>query len=156
MSALAAAHELPLGGRELAMLCQKAEVRLQPIAVCAGAIAPGACMCACVPPELQAELQALSCTCCCCGQNLVVGAPCGVMDQLTASLGDEGQLLALLCQPAEVLGCVPIPPQVCNAQLRALTCAAAQGGLLLAGHVLQRAGKHAGQGRARTHAALTP
>uniref|UniRef100_A0A383W3L1 L-arabinokinase n=1 Tax=Tetradesmus obliquus TaxID=3088 RepID=A0A383W3L1_TETOB len=45
-------------------------------------------------------------------ENLVVGAPCGVMDQLTSSLGDAGQLLALLCQPAEVQGTTPIPPQV--------------------------------------------
>eukprot|EP00878_Enallax_costatus_P030896 GHUV01033703.1.p1 GENE.GHUV01033703.1~~GHUV01033703.1.p1 ORF type:complete len:600 (+),score=213.73 GHUV01033703.1:750-2549(+) len=45
-------------------------------------------------------------------ENLVVGAPCGVMDQMTAALGDAGQLLPLLCQPAEVQGGVPIPPQV--------------------------------------------
>jgi L-arabinokinase len=45
-------------------------------------------------------------------QNLVVGAPCGIMDQLTSSCGDAGQLLALLCQPAEVQGTTPIPPQV--------------------------------------------
>lgn len=37
-------------------------------------------------------------------ENLVAGAPCGIMDQMTSALGKEGQLLALLCQPAEVLG----------------------------------------------------
>ena len=69
MSGLAAAHQLDLNPRELAMLCQKAE-------------------------------------------NLVVGAPCGVMDQMASVLGQAGQLLALQCQPAEVQGQVPIPPQV--------------------------------------------
>lgn len=42
-------------------------------------------------------------------ENLVVGAPCGVMDQMTSALGEEGQLLELLCQPAEVLGSVKLP-----------------------------------------------
>jgi L-arabinokinase len=69
MSALAAAHGIPLEGRRLALLCQAAE-------------------------------------------NLVVGAPCGVMDQMASGLGVAGQLLALACQPAEVQGHVPIPPQV--------------------------------------------
>eukprot|EP00775_Hariotina_reticulata_P002039 gene2039-2361_t len=45
-------------------------------------------------------------------ENLVVGAPCGVMDQMTSCLGEAGQLLALLCQPAELQGNVPIPPQI--------------------------------------------
>lgn len=42
-------------------------------------------------------------------ENLVVGAPCGVMDQMTAVYGEEARLLALLCQPAEVEAMVPIP-----------------------------------------------
>jgi L-arabinokinase len=42
-------------------------------------------------------------------ENLVAGAPCGVMDQMTSAVGMEGQLLALLCQPAEVQGNVRIP-----------------------------------------------
>ncbi len=45
-------------------------------------------------------------------ENLVVGAPCGVMDQITAACGREGQLLALLCQPADLLGHVAIPPGI--------------------------------------------
>ena len=45
-------------------------------------------------------------------QNLCVGAPCGVMDQMTAALGEAGQLTALLCQPAELQAGVHIPPQV--------------------------------------------
>lgn len=45
-------------------------------------------------------------------ENLVVGAPCGVMDQLASTLGAEGSLLALLCRPAEVQGLVKIPDHV--------------------------------------------
>lgn len=39
-------------------------------------------------------------------ENLVVGAPCGVMDQMTSACGEENQLLALRCQPAELLGTI--------------------------------------------------
>lgn len=42
-------------------------------------------------------------------ENHVVGAPCGIMDQMTSSLGRENELLALLCQPATVEGYVAIP-----------------------------------------------
>ncbi len=42
-------------------------------------------------------------------ENLVVGAPCGVMDQMTAACGEEGRLLALLCQPAELRDAIRIP-----------------------------------------------
>jgi L-arabinokinase len=42
-------------------------------------------------------------------ENLVSGAPCGVMDQMTCVFGEAGQLLALLCQPAELQPSVPIP-----------------------------------------------
>ena len=45
-------------------------------------------------------------------ENFVVGAPCGVMDQITAACGEAGRLLALLCQPAEIRGLVPIPPDL--------------------------------------------
>jgi L-arabinokinase len=43
-------------------------------------------------------------------ENRVVGAPCGIMDQVTCALGSEGALLALRCQPAQVLGHDPLPP----------------------------------------------
>ncbi len=43
-------------------------------------------------------------------ENLVAGAPCGVMDQMTAACGEKDRLLALLCQPGEVRGHVPLPP----------------------------------------------
>ena len=66
MSAVAAAFDLEVAPRELALLCQRVE-------------------------------------------NLVVGAPCGVMDQMTSACGEENQLLALLCQPAELLGTILLP-----------------------------------------------
>lgn len=45
-------------------------------------------------------------------ENLVVGAPCGVMDQMTAVFGEEGRLLSLLCQPAELNGTIAIPEDI--------------------------------------------
>lgn len=42
-------------------------------------------------------------------ENLVTGAPCGVMDQMTCVFGERDALLALLCQPAELQPSVPIP-----------------------------------------------
>ena len=69
MTALGAAYDVSLGGRELALLCQMVE-------------------------------------------NRVVGAPCGVMDQMTAACGERDRLLALLCQPAELQGQVAVPPEL--------------------------------------------
>jgi len=45
-------------------------------------------------------------------ENLVVGAPCGVMDQMTAACGDANALLALRCQPSELEASVPVPAEV--------------------------------------------
>lgn len=42
-------------------------------------------------------------------ENQVAGAPCGVMDQVTAALGEAGKLVALKCQPCEVLGLHALP-----------------------------------------------
>jgi L-arabinokinase len=42
-------------------------------------------------------------------ENLVAGAPCGVMDQMTCVFGEEDALLALLCQPAELQPPVAVP-----------------------------------------------
>jgi L-arabinokinase len=66
MSAVAAAFDLEIDARELALLCQQVE-------------------------------------------NRVVGAPCGAMDQITSACGEENQLLALVCQPAELLGTISLP-----------------------------------------------
>jgi L-arabinokinase len=45
-------------------------------------------------------------------ENRVVGAPCGVMDQMTSACGEADHLLALLCQPAEIQGHVPVPEEI--------------------------------------------
>ena len=45
-------------------------------------------------------------------ENLVAGAPCGVMDQMTAVFGERDRLLALLCQPAELREAIPIPAEI--------------------------------------------
>jgi galactokinase len=69
MQAVAAAFDIAIEPREMALLCQKVE-------------------------------------------NLVVGAPCGVMDQITSMCGRAGQLLPLLCQPAEIRGTLAVPEDV--------------------------------------------
>jgi L-arabinokinase len=45
-------------------------------------------------------------------ENLVVGAPCGVMDQMTAACGETNRLLELLCQPAELKGTIALPEEL--------------------------------------------
>jgi L-arabinokinase len=45
-------------------------------------------------------------------ENLIVGAPCGVMDQMTSICGEAGHLMALLCQPAEFQGSVRLPDRL--------------------------------------------
>lgn len=42
-------------------------------------------------------------------ENLVVGAPCGLMDQLTSYFGKEKHLLPILCQPDKVFQEIRIP-----------------------------------------------
>ncbi|MEO8520707.1 MAG: GHMP kinase [Acidobacteriota bacterium] len=42
-------------------------------------------------------------------ENLIVGAPCGIMDQMTSILGEADCLIELLCQPAEFQGTLPLP-----------------------------------------------
>ncbi|CAN5385936.1 galactokinase [soil metagenome] len=45
-------------------------------------------------------------------ENSIVGAPCGVMDQITSNCGVENALIALLCQPAEILRTIKIPDEI--------------------------------------------
>ncbi|XP_034683624.1 L-arabinokinase-like [Vitis riparia] len=45
-------------------------------------------------------------------ENHIVGAPCGVMDQMTSACGETNKLLAMICQPAEVVGHVEIPGHI--------------------------------------------
>jgi galactokinase len=42
-------------------------------------------------------------------ENHVVGAPCGIMDQIAITSGHEGRLTHILCRPGEVRGEVRIP-----------------------------------------------
>jgi galactokinase len=69
MNAIAAAFNLEIEARELAILCQKVE-------------------------------------------NVVVGAPCGIMDQMTAAIGETDRLLSMICQPAEPLETVTVPNEI--------------------------------------------
>ncbi len=43
-------------------------------------------------------------------ENRIVGAPSGIMDQVTSALGEENTLLVLRCQPHDLLGTQHIPP----------------------------------------------
>ncbi len=45
-------------------------------------------------------------------ENQIAGAPCGIMDQLTVTLGQQNQLLQLLCQPHEMLPPISLPTGV--------------------------------------------
>ena len=45
-------------------------------------------------------------------ENMVAGAPCGVMDQMTSICGETGKLMALLCQPGELLGTIKLPEEL--------------------------------------------
>ncbi|MDQ6788342.1 MAG: GHMP kinase [Acidobacteriota bacterium] len=45
-------------------------------------------------------------------ENSVVGAPCGIMDQMAVICGEENKLLRLLCQPAELEKSLPIPDEI--------------------------------------------
>ncbi len=43
-------------------------------------------------------------------ENYVVGAPCGIMDQVAAAMGEPGTVLPILCRPASASAPVPLPP----------------------------------------------
>jgi L-arabinokinase len=45
-------------------------------------------------------------------ENLIAGAPCGVMDQMACEFGRDDALLALLCQPATLEADVHVPEEV--------------------------------------------
>jgi L-arabinokinase len=42
-------------------------------------------------------------------ENQVVGAPCGIMDQIVVAMGRAGAALPILCRPASVEAPVPVP-----------------------------------------------
>ena len=43
-------------------------------------------------------------------ENHVVGAPCGIMDQIAITSGRKGKLTHILCRPGSIVGEVEIPP----------------------------------------------
>jgi L-arabinokinase len=43
-------------------------------------------------------------------ENHVVGAPCGIMDQIAVASGREGKLTHILCRPGSIVGEVELPP----------------------------------------------
>ena len=45
-------------------------------------------------------------------ENLIVGAPCGLMDQMASSCGQQGELLNMLCQPDIVNEPVSLPDEL--------------------------------------------
>ena len=61
------------------------------------------------PLRIEPRLRALRCQQV---ENLIAGAPCGVMDQMATILGEAGSLMALLCQPAEFQGSIRLPEEL--------------------------------------------
>jgi len=45
-------------------------------------------------------------------ENFIVGAPCGIMDQMTSVFGRKNRLMALLCQPAQLQSFIRIPDEI--------------------------------------------
>ena len=45
-------------------------------------------------------------------ENRIVGAPCGIMDQVTSAAGARNKILSILCQPDQILECVECPSEV--------------------------------------------
>lgn len=45
-------------------------------------------------------------------ENAIVGAPCGIMDQVTSAMGERNKLLAMRCQPHEIIKMIDVPGDV--------------------------------------------
>ncbi len=45
-------------------------------------------------------------------ENLVVGAPCGLMDQLASYFGEPKKLLPILCQPDQIQNSISLPEDI--------------------------------------------
>ena len=69
--------------------------------VAAGAAVAVGCGSPMTPEALAAACQAV--------ENQVVGAPCGIMDQMTSACGRRDRLLRLRCQPGTIEGYVDVP-----------------------------------------------
>jgi galactokinase len=70
-------------------------------------VASMAAVCAAYDLEMGAEEIAVECQWV---ENHVVGAPCGIMDQMTSACGRSDRLMRLRCQPGTIEGYVEIPP----------------------------------------------
>ncbi len=77
-------------------------------------------------------------------EQLLAGAPCGAMDQITAAYGERNHVLLVLCRPAEIVRSIPLPPPlaawgidsgiphaVAGTPYRRARCAASMGKALL-------------------------
>jgi L-arabinokinase len=69
--------------------------------VAAGTAVAAGCGSPMTPEQLAAACQAV--------ENHVVGAPCGIMDQMTSACGRRDRLLQLRCQPGTIEGYVAVP-----------------------------------------------
>lgn len=45
-------------------------------------------------------------------ENFIVGAPCGLMDQLTSFFGEPRKLLPIVCQPDKLKAPIPVPSDI--------------------------------------------
>ena len=72
-------------------------------------VAVSQALCGVYGADLSAERQAALAQR---AENEVVGAPCGIMDQMTAACGQRDKLMALRCQPAELLEPIALPEGV--------------------------------------------
>lgn len=66
------------------------------------AVVAASCGTIMTPPDLAAACQRV--------ENLVAGAPCGIMDQMTSACGRRDRLLRLRCQPGTIEGYLEVPP----------------------------------------------
>src|SRR2546423_3850918 len=100
-------HCLPLAGAGLRIVIDSTVPEGRGVASSAALeVAAGAAVAAaCGRPMPAAELA----TACQAVENHVVGAPCGIMDQMTSACGRRDRLLQLCCQPGTIEGHVAIP-----------------------------------------------
>ena len=69
-------------------------------------VAAGAAIAACCDVRMSGRELAAYCQAV---ENSVVGAPCGIMDQMTSACGRRDRLLRLRCQPGTIEGYVEVP-----------------------------------------------
>jgi len=55
-------------------------------------------------------------------ENYVVGAPCGIMDQIAVASGRHDRLTHILCRPGQIVGEVEIPPGTGFVGINSMVC----------------------------------